>query len=389
MNNLKNEDMNNCLYYLGDHKEDRNYTWRDISDILLKEYGVYLSPGAIQKRYAKFVKNRALRNLDDEDEQQIQMSEVEALLADMKMERTRISDERVAVNQMYRTLSREESLKEIAHDLASQMEVKLSFQAPKLKKVEKRQKYAILCISDVHYGLIVESSLNTYNIAICKYRLQKLVTKAIDIISKENITNLCVVNLGDLIAGRIHNIIRLNSRIDVISQIIEISELLAQILYTLSCYTTVSYVSTLDNHSRIEPIKQESLQAESLTRITDWFLRERCSEVVNFIDTEDDIASFNFGDKNIVAVHGHKDKPTNVIQNMRMLTGINYDICLMAHRHHFSADESHNTMMIANGSVCGTDQFAYDLRLHSNPSQNLIVLGNDSTTECLYKIDLN
>ena len=64
----------------------------------------------------------------------------------------------------------------------------------------------------------------------------------------------------------------------------EISEILAQMLFELSNYVDVEYASTSDNHSRVEPIKSESLELESLIRITDWYLKERCKGFVTFID---------------------------------------------------------------------------------------------------------
>jgi len=62
-----------------------------------------------------------------------------------------------------------------------------------------------------------------------------------------------------LIAGRIHLTIRFNSRIDVITQTIEVSELLAEFIDELSTYVPIDYYSVIDNHSRLEPNKKDAL----------------------------------------------------------------------------------------------------------------------------------
>lgn len=376
------------LYLL---KDELGITWEDIAYNIYLEKGEDYTIDAVRKRAYKIRDNKALHKETTKVEPEYDpIDEVDSLLREMQFERYKLADERTNINAMYRRMSREDTIKEIALEFASMMEVKAPFEKLNVIK-DDSSKEAILCISDVHYGLVVDSSFNEYNQEIAKQRLKKLLEKTIQYLEKENAHTITVVNLGDLIAGRIHSTIRLNSRIDVITQTMEISEILGQFLYTLSRVAWVKYVSTSDNHSRIEPKKSDSLELESLIRITDWYLKERCKDYVQFLPNAfgDDIATFTVKDFKIVATHGDKDKPSNVIQNMRLLTGIKYDLCLLAHRHHFSADETCGTVLVANGCVCGTDQFAQDLRLHSKPSQNLIIVSDDNPTECIYKINLD
>lgn len=378
----KDETISEFCYRLYSLKDEYGFTWEDITDIVNKNSGTNFTINAVKKRFYR-ARTEGLPSDNKED--------IDTKLADLRYERTKLSDERTQINALYRRMAREDTLKEIAHDFAVQMDGKLKFKLNTVPKcTENNYKIGILCLSDVHYGLEVDSPFNKYNTEIAEERLNRLLAKVIDYIIKENLSEILVVNLGDLIAGRIHTTIRLNSRIDVITQTMEISEIVAQMLYMLSMHTKVNYVSTSDNHSRIEPIKSESLDLESLMRITDWYLKERCKGFVNFIENEfgNDIATFNFNGYAIIATHGDKDKPNNAIQNLTLLTGIKYDLCLLAHRHHFSADEHCGTVLVANGSVCGTDQFAQDLRLHSLPSQNFIIMSEDNPVECIYKINL-
>ena len=153
----------------------------------------------------------------------------------------------------------------------------------------------------------------------------------------------------------------------------------------------VHYIGCLDNHSRLEPNKNDSLDLESLARITDWYLKERLGDSVIFHDNEysRDIITFNIGKYKIAGIHGDKDKPTEVVKHITLMTRQQYDLVLTAHLHHFSCDEQNETVVISNGSLMGTDDYAEKLRLSSKPSQNLIIVSDKSVCDALYRIVLD
>ena len=274
------------------------------------------------------------------------------------------------------------------------------YQLPEVKHKDlepsnEEQHEAILQISDWHYGIEINSPYNTYNPDIAYKRITQLRDRVCEIINKNNITKLYVINLGDLIAGRIHLQLRINSRIDVITQIIEVSELLAQLLNSISNEVEIEYYDTMDNHSRLEPNLKNNIELETLTRITTWMLKERLKDNDKIIIHDensygDDIITFTTKDGfNIAAVHGHKDNPSKVIDSLSMMTKTHYDLILSAHFHHFSADEKNETILISNSSLMGTDDYAQSLRLTAKPSQNLILLGKNNPIECIYNIRLD
>ena len=198
------------------------------------------------------------------------------------------------------------------------------------------------------------------------------------------------MNLSDLIAGRIHQTIRLQSRIDVISQTMQVSELLAEFIANLAEHFEIEYYDCLDNHSRLEPNKKEARDLESLTRITKWYLKERFinnSHVhVNDNIISEDIITFDVCGHKVIATHGHKDKSNKVIDNLSLFTQDHYDLVLSAHEHHFSADEKNNTLRFSSGTLMGSDDYSENLRLTSTPSQLLIVASEDNITEYVCRI---
>ena len=60
----------------------------------------------------------------------------------------------------------------------------------------------------------------------------------------------------------------------------------------------------------------------------------------------------------------------------------------MAHKHHFRVDEKNGVLVMTNGSLMGTDDYAYNKRLSSNPSQTFIVVTPNNVAEMIHRIIL-
>lgn len=360
------------------------WTWQELADILNEEFDWNLSSDAYRKRASKV---KDLMPTDEEDEEDLDIE-----LDEVIKERIKLRDERNQINSIARRITREETLKEMVKEAVSMMDETFKLLPSKTESGEVSSKAGILQLSDLHYGIEIDNYWNKYNPEICKERLSELRDKIIEIAKKEKIQYLYVINLGDLISGRIHAPLRINSRMDVVSQTQQISELVAQFLAELSRhFAKIEYYDCLDNHSRVEPIKEKSLDLESLARFVAWYLKERLRDFRNIIINDvnkyaPDIITFRVFTHKVVGVHGDKDKPSNVVQNMSLMTKEHYDLVLTSHRHHFSADEINQTLLISNGSLCGVDEYSEKLRLSAYPSQNLIIVSPGNVMEALYRI---
>lgn len=409
---VKPYQLKDLLLDLGKKKEVYGLTWADVSDAIQDSLGVSLTPEACRKRYARMVngyseddsvdEDFATRsNIDNEDDSFDDIVDIymDSYIQNMKLERVKLQDERAALSRLIRKKSREDTLIEMAREASSIIAQSSPFSIkemslPKASSINE----AILQIGDWHYGIEINSAINVYNPEETKVRVNKLYTKVKTIISKNNINVLYLVNLGDLISGRIHTAIRLSNRIDVVTQVIQVTEILANLLEKLSDLCYIEYYDTLDNHSRVEPSKEDAFELESLCRLTSWYLKERLKNNGNVRINEnqfsDDIITFNTKGKNgkgykVAAVHGHKESIKNIVDKLSGLTMTHYDLILLAHNHHFVCDEHNCSVVVGNGSLMGTDQYAHDLRLSSVPSQNLILLSEDSPAECIYRITLD
>lgn len=356
-------------------------TWNDIADVINNELNCNYSADKYRKESYKILDKQASQLLQAEDK-----------IFEYKKERVKLNDQRLQINALTRLVAREETFKEIAIEAASNISKNKIFDVPKNINVKNAEKKAILCIGDWHYGLDVDLFYNTYNVDIAVERITTLLNAVLIHLQEHSIDDLYVINLGDMISGRIHLPLRINNRIDTVQQTIEISEILAEFLNVLSEHTNVNYVSVSDNHSRVEPNKKESLQTESFARIIDWFLEERLSnnKNIHFIENtfSEDFAIFNVFEHCVVAVHGDKDTQRGIVDRLNSYLQGHIDLLISAHRHHFTADENNFTEFYCNGSLIGQDDYSANLRLNSKPSQLLFICTPENFSEIIYKIKL-
>ena len=379
--NIKNtlataDRVDSAIEYLVRNKETENLTWTDISDLINDYFGFSRSRHYYSRNYSYMI-NKPV-SVDDK-------------ILELQKERYKINDELTQNRAYIRRLSREDTIKEIAKNAVDNISKK-KFLEPIIYDLSesklREEKEGILCLSDWHYGIEIDNAWNVYNPQIARQRLSQLLKEVIEIGEKENVYAIRVLDLGDLIAGRIHLTIRLESRVDVITQIMDVSEMMCEFLNELANHFEVHYYSCADNHSRLEPNKSDSLALESLVRITYWYVKNRVGDRVHIHSNEfgDDIITFKMYKFNILAVHGDKDKPSQIIDSISRMTHSHYDLICTAHLHHFSADEKNETVICGNGSLMGTDSYAASLRLSSKPSQNLIISTPKNVIQNIYRI---
>ena len=382
----------NRIYSLK-HKGYLEMTWVDLADVLNENLGTDYSESKYRKDFYGFCK---LAEADGMGMPEVDVNEELEGLVKIQKEKVKVRDERTQINAMIRRMAREETFKEIAEGAVAEL-INAGKLLPKpVKREVNNNVEGILLIGDWHYGLDVEVFNNRYNPEIAAERVASLVEEVINICKKESVNNLHLVNLGDMISGRIHLPLRINSRMDAVEQTMRVSELLSEFISILLAEgIQIDYYTVLDNHSRVEPNKKEQIQTESFCRLIDWWLAERLDYAVgegvlrfheNFYGA--DIADFESCGHKIIAVHGDKDPQKSVISRLNMYTQEHYDLAVSAHMHHFTMDEDNETEFICNGSLIGTDDYAHGLRLNSKPSQTLIISTPANVTECIYKIKL-
>lgn len=253
-------------------------------------------------------------------------------------------------------------------------------------------KEAVLLLSDLHIGVDCNNYYNSYNQNIAKERLEKLLRETIDYCKSNHVKRLNVLNLGDMIAGLIHTNARIEQQMDVAEQVMVAAEYISQFLNELQKGVhEVTYRSVYDNHSRLVANKNEHIEKEQLSKIIDWFIKERLKGTdILFYDNDIDggigTLTLNNGQKMIFA-HGHQDGRNSSYQNFIGLTQQWVDYICLAHYHNPASKDFQGCKVFINGSIVGTEQYAFGKRLFTKPSQKLLIFRKDSKT--VQDIDIN
>lgn len=390
---LDNESEEDYQYRICGLKEAKGLTWDEITVIINRELDFNYSESRYRRQYKAYVqgyktKEKEIGNMTPQELDEFTLKQI-----NMQKERMRLSDVRVQYNAEVREMARVDTMRELLTQCAEVVSKSKPLIIPEPITLQNEEKTAILCLSDLHYGIEFNNFLNKYSPQIARDRMALLTTKTLEYCRKEGVKHLIITNLGDMIAGLIHLQIRLGSRENVVQQTMSAAEIIAEMIHKFSQELAVEYFDCLDNHSRVDANKATSMGLESYSLFIPWYLKSRFYDNPNVIiyDSNYDagIIKFNCLGHNIIGVHGHQDKPGGVVKELSALFREPLDLILMGHRHHFGADEQLGAVVLMNGTIMGTDDYAKDLRLSSHATQNLIIVTKDTPCEVIYRIVLD
>jgi len=381
------------------HHKQINKSWSELAN----EFG-YVSGEALRSKFKKYRKANdvANKNIDvekDIDEieskiettHQVTLSDIEMKEINLKKERIKLQDLRNKLNESIRKTARYENLID---------EFKVAMQNCNLKeykyvpyKVDCNNKTIVACFSDFHYGYKIDNSFNKYDTVIFKERFNNYISRIIDIGKQHNIGKLYVLGLGDYVSGEIHQNLANQNSIDVIKQTQEVSEHIADGLYALSLkFNDVHFYSVIGNHGRVNPSKPDNVYTNNFEKIVPWYVKSRLSEVKNIMIHEntidDGIGMIHTNNQEIVFSHGDNDSLTNIVSSLSLTLGTIMTDIFVGHKHHFQTDVVNGINIIMSGSICGTDEYAKNIRKTGTACQTVAIY-NNLGLECLYNVVLN
>lgn len=322
-------------------------------------------------------------------EQQLQnmIDENKRLIKEVKKEKQKLSDERVEFNREIRQEARKESYAEMIKSIVCENTVPIDMYVP---RVRVNGETDLLChLTDIHTGIEINNWKNTFNEDVLKERLERYIAYILDIRELHQSQD-CHLVIGEILSGLIHNNLRLQNNMDMMEQFKYISELISVMLLKLSSEFNHIYVYvTPGNHSRIVAKKEDSLTGENMDILLPFYLKARLQNIKN-IDicdnkTDPEIAIFSIRGNLVMAAHGHKDSPANVVQNFTMMFNMKPKIVLLGHRHVNGMTTVYDTKVIESGCVSGSDEYAVSIRKVNKPEQTVSVIGKPGLI-CLYDI---
>ena len=387
-------ELDYAMRLISKKKEERvdDLDWSDICELI----GLDLNKDSLRKsqdtEFGGLAVYNKMKSRVLEDKSVDYQNEVQVQLQELKKERMKIADERAALNRKLRKEARKDDIKDLALNCANIVaKDNPLFQTKEFNISNPTEKTALLTLSDLHFGFEIDEFNNTYNPDIFKERFDYLLSHTINFMKANSVSKIYVLGLGDYLSGVIHSGIRVENRERIVKQVIDISEALCGFLNKLSLYAPVCYYDVSDNHGRIFT-KEDCSNDDNFSLFVKWYLQARFKDVENVSimdnDINEEIGTVEIYGRNYGFTHGHRDKISEVVQNLSLMTKKFYDAIFIGHCHHYEATEIHGTYVFMSGTLSGTDEYANNLRKTSNPSQNLYILNPDDGIECQYIIKL-
>jgi len=384
----KNEFLREQLNLLKRKRTDENLEWQDVADFR-SEFNGDLEHRDTVRKGSKLLYEYIDAGWVNEPVEKENNSDNSELIK-MRKEKIKLSDARVEYNRLIRQEARKESyvdmVKRIICENVEPMNIPVHYTL-------FNSSTDLLChLTDVHCGIEIHNWKNDFDEDILKKRIEKFTSDILDIRGMHESEN-CYLVIGEILSGIIHNNLRLQNNMDLMEQFKYVSELISAMLSRMANHFNHIYVyTTPGNHSRISPKKEEALDGENMDVLLPFYLKARMQNVENITicdnTVEPEIAMFNIRGNNVFAAHGHKDSPSNVVQNFTMMFNIKPDIVLLGHRHTNAMETVYDTKVIQSGCVSGSDAYAMSIRKTNKPEQTVSVIGENGLI-CLYDIQLN
>lgn len=365
----------------------------EIGRLCNEAFGVDWTESAHRKKTQNYLRgyNDAKEEMGTVDQQlQNMIDENKRLIKEVKKEKQKLSDERVEFNRQIRQEARKESyadmVKRIICEDVEPVNITVHY------TLFNSQTDLLCHLTDIHTGIEINNWKNVFNEDVLKQRIEKYTSDILDIRGLHQSQD-CYLVIGEILSGLIHNNLRLQNNMDLMEQFKYISELISAMLVRLANNFNHIYVyTTPGNHSRISPKKEDALDGENMDVLLPFYLKARLQNIEN-IDIcdntiEPEIAMFSIRGNTIMSAHGHKDSPSNVVQNFTLMFGIKPSIVLLGHRHLNGLTTVYDTKVIESGCVSGEDQYATSIRKSNRPEQTVSVIGENGLI-CLYDIQLD
>lgn len=294
------------------------------------------------------------------------------------------------LNKMKRELSQEialiESLERVMKDKDySEQPVFKPFYNPK-----NSSKEMVMCLSDVHYGALVNVEGRLFNTEIAESLVYEYLKKVIEIASDNNVKKIYFMGLGDYFehdSMRIQN--TFNAEKTLTKQVSDFTDIIIDMLKILSKHVEVEYSAIGGNHDRIAGRKPDAIYGEHMVtlsnKVVETFIKYSGNEKLTYVETEPYHHILKLYGKNFLFIHGDMTsiKKPNVLAEQSALYNLEFDALISGHVHHFNMRESgEDKYVVSFGSIKGSDEYTLKtLNTSSSRSQGVIIVDEDGEFE--------
>lgn len=391
---IDGETQDQYFYRVCNMKDTLGFTWPQMAEVFNNEFGCNKGDTAYRKKWAAF-KSVLDANSDKIVGDNNYSNELQEQIDELYKAKRLLADQRREYNKILVSDARAEHLMEKLIEAAHVAPLADYSDVFKFKNGTSYEE-AVLLLSDWHYGQVSDNIWNQYDVDVCLKRVSKLFDKVSSVLHEHDIDTLHVVLLGDFVNGAIHTGCRVAAEENTCEQLMHVSEIIANFINAISVYVDeLNVYSTYGNHARTIQHKDDSIHADNMERIIPWWLEQRLmnNKKVSVIDSDYyEFIHFDVCGYNIVCTHGDLDKfkDMGVVINSLFSKkfGKTIDYTFSGDKHHLEAFEQFGVESALVGSLCGTDEYANNKRLYSNPMQTLCIFTPEDGKLCTYNIKL-
>lgn len=322
-------------------------------------------------------------------------------IADGYIERQKMRDLTRQVNDIYRSESRSELLRETIVEAITNLP---AIEVPVCTVPASGEKTLVVGIGDIHYGAkfkvegLMGETINEYDSKIFEIRMWRLLDEIEAICEKESINEIAVFLVGDLIDGMLRQSQLMRLQYGMVESTMRLSEFLATWLNALTKMALVTVCAVYGNHSEIRPLgsKKGQFEDENLEKIVMWYLKERLRDN-RCILVQDECKKMmlaNVRGYEFLLFHGEGEKRIDqVARDAVNLYQKKIDFFICAHKHREQEFPSGitsdgNSVIIRVPSICGVNEFAQGKGYGGMPGATATVIERGYGRRCIYPINL-
>jgi predicted phosphodiesterase len=247
----------------------------------------------------------------------------------------------------------------------------------------------VVNLADLHIGAEVDIDINKYNFNVAVARLSQFASKIIEDATNNDITDLYIVNLGDVIE---HSTMRyaqgFSTEFAFSDQLVKASDLIIKFIAFLHKKGfNITYAGIAGNHDRITD-KDKNINGDHAVKPINFAIKQFIDGVnedsLNYEQAKDYSHAISLNGRNFKFVHGDLDsmKDENLLSRHSSLDGVSYDAIVMGHYHHFrNMEVGFDKRIIVFGSLKGADDFGEKIRKISIASQGIIIVKGNGEME--------
>jgi len=277
---------------------------------------------------------------------------------------------------------------------------------PKGKK-EVKKKEAILTISDIHLGELINAieinGINEYNSDIMKERLDRIFYYFIYYCKKYEIKTVNILLLGDLLSGgHVPELMKYNEFSDVEALFILQEYFCNKLVEIQDNFSEIKVEILAGNHSRIPEgkpeykkaaiVNYEYILAKQLKIFFDLIQKDNKEKKIKINVNESLFKVIDIADRKFLITHGHilsngsnsfagipyyglAMSASKIEGAFKQFESLNFSDILIGHLHCLSKVKTPFGNLYINGSIIGVNEFAlFKMKVTSTPEQLMLIV---------------